>query len=298
MKEVYYIVKTNYGIFNLKITVHIDRNTEKPTSFTISLGTKEKQCVQISVPSRESKETEAYLIWVESDELCSLERYIEKGLAQHMTLLGITLSRNINPSLKTIYFKDTSSFKCDLPDGTKETVPMKPFHIAFHGATWYEYYFGAKLKKGHEKYLESKQGLYNPASKPKGYYFINQQLQEELDPLFASTKTWNEFFQLIAKKYDKKKCTVIYPWLVHAISDILTYDADGLGFADWYIEFNDNPKLQMIEYKLYNDTKTIKGGHRKTLKKRKARQFTHNRLYLFPHITKIQKWNYLKFLYG
>jgi hypothetical protein len=296
MKEVYYICKTAYGIFNLKITIYIDRNTEIPSSFTISLGTKEKQCVQITVPSRESKKSDAYLMWVEADELCSLERYIEKGLAQHMTLLGLTIAKNINPSLKTIYFKDTSSFKCDLPDETKETVPMKTFHIAFHGATWYEYYFGAKLKTDFKKYIELKQNLYNPSSKPDTYNFINHQLQEELDPLFASAKTWYEFFQLISKKYNKKKCTVIYPWLFYAMTDI--FKCNIFQETEWYIEFNDNPKLQMIEYKLYNDTKTTKGGRRKTIKKRKARQFTHNRLFLFPHITTIQKWDYLKFLYG
>jgi hypothetical protein len=175
---------------------------------------------------------------------------------------------------------------------------MKAFHIIFHGSTWYEYYFGAKLKKGYEAYVESKQALYNPASKPKEYYFINDQLQEELDPLFKTTNTWYDFFREIAKKYDKKKCAVVYPWLVHALSDILSHDTTGLGFVDWYIEFKDNPKIQMIDYELYNAPKNMKGGRRKTIKKLHSRRFTYSRTHLFPHIRKIQGWDYLKFLYG
>jgi hypothetical protein len=296
MKEVHYIIKTNYGIFNLKISLHSDRNTEEPISFVINLGTKEKQCVQINVPSKESNETEAYLMWVEADERCSLERYIERGLAQHMTLLDLTLARNINKNIKTVYFRDTSSFECELPDGTEKNVPMKTFHIAFHGSTWYEYYFGAKLKRDYNKYCELKQNLYNPASKPKTYDFINQQLQQELDPLFESTNTWNEFFQAIAKKYDKKKCTVIYPWILYAMTDI--FKCNIFEDTEWYIEFKDNPKTPLIDYNGYEVPAHLKGGRRKTIKKRRARRFTFSRTHMFPHIRKIQGWNYLKFLYG
>jgi hypothetical protein len=40
-------------------------------------------------------------MWVEAHEDCSLESYINKGLAKHMTLLGLTLARKLNPNIKT-----------------------------------------------------------------------------------------------------------------------------------------------------------------------------------------------------
>ncbi len=289
-----YSVKTRYGIFLVKFTVTFDRNTDKPSSFMINIGSKDKQCVQIKVPSRESDGNDAYLLWVEADENCSLETYIQKGLAQHMTLIGLTLVRDINPNIKTISFKDTSSFTCELPDNNEIKVPMKAFYIAFHGKTWYEEMFDAKLKYEHDKYCELKYNMYKSECKPRHFDFVNSKLQDELEPLYQSTDNWHDFFQAISKKYGRKKCAIIYPWIGGAMNYIFKgsiYDN-----IDWYIDFQDNilqNKTPILKLQLNK----LKGGSlRKTLKKRKGRRFTFSRTHMFPNIPQIQKWNYKAFL--
>jgi hypothetical protein len=333
MKSVSYDIHTRYGKFRLKFTVSFDRNTNIPQVFIINIGSATKQCVQLKIPTRHTvpfqlqahglafgkdrhcrcspiathpegvglqlvesgtRNTDAYLLWVEADENCSLEHYIQKGLARHMTLLGITLAREINPMLKTISFEDTSSFPCALPNETTQRVPMKAFHIAFHGATWYEYYFGAKLQRNHAEYEELKKNLHNPNSKPAQYDFINSELQDALDPLYASSTTWYEFFQKISDIYDKKKCGIVYPWLTYAMSDI--FKGNIYDNPKWYIDLNENmDKVPRIIYSM-TDISKRGGGRKMTLKKRKGRRFTYSRTHIFPHVRIIQGWNYLKFL--
>ena len=304
-----YTIKTTYGKFNVTFRI-VREKDDKPTEFTVSIGSIDKKCVQLTVPTLETGETAAKLLWVESDEGCSLERYIEKGLAQHMTLLGLTIIRLINKNIRTVTFEDMSSFKCDVPDEmsylktgrksreeNKIQVPMKPFHIAFHGATWYEYYFDAKLEKNHNIYCELKRNMYNSEKKPRTFNFINEELQRELEPLYNETTTWYDFFQAIAKKYGKKKCAIVYPWISSAMETIFEgniYESP----SKWYIDFDENikkNKTRMLDIDT-SDFKKIEGGRRITRKNRSARRFTYSRTHIFPHIRKIQDWDYKGFL--
>lgn len=295
MKNATFSIKTRHGNFLIKFTVSFIRNTQIPSSYMINIGSKDKKCVQIKVPSRESGETDAYLIWVEADENCSLETYIQKGLAAHMTLIGFTLVRHINPNIITILFKDTSSFTCELPDDNEIKVPMKAFYIAFHGKTWYEEMFDAKLKYDYDKYCELKHNMYNSSYKPKEFDFVNSELQEELVPLYESTDNWYDFFQAISKKYGRKKCAVVYPWITDAMNRIFKgsiYDN-----VDWYINFQDNRLQDKTPILDISKLISVSGGSmRKTLKKRKGRRFTFSRTHIFPNIPQIQKWNYRDFL--
>ena len=295
--NVSYYISTDYGKFIVKFSVLKNRNTNEPTSFTINIGSKDKFCIQIKVPSRESKETDAYLMWVEANEQCSLERHIEKNISQHMTLLGLTLTRKINPNIETVSFEDTSSFECDLPNNTKKQVPMKIFHIAFHEATWYEYYFGAKLQKKYEEYCKLKKNMYKSEHKPKDFDFINPELQEELEPLYKATTNWYDFFQAISKKYNKKKCAMIYPWIIKAMNCI--FDSNIYDDTKWYIDFKANEMQNKTPIIKYSMSDKIFGGSQKkriTLKKRRRRRYTFSRTHIFPNIPEIQKMKYKEYL--
>ena len=290
------IIKTDGGIFNLKINPQRNRDTQIIESYFISLGSKTNKCVQLSVPTIESTKKTGTLSWVKADEDCSLEKYIEKGLARHMVLLGLTLARDINPLLERINFDDTSSFTCELPDNKEYKIPMKQFHIAFHGATWYEYYFDAKLDDDYDRYCTYKKNLYNPDKKPKYFYFRNDMLQEELEPLYNSSNSWSEFFGAIDKKYGKKKCGVVYPWLTSAIN-IIFENKKIFENADWYIDLKENAsknKTALIPFKSYEP----KQGGKKQTRKRKYK-FTGNvPYYYYVDIPEVDKMNYKKFLYG
>ncbi len=295
MSEIEYKITTKAGNFLCKIMASFDRNTKQPDTFNINLASKERFCVQLKVPSRESGQTEAYLMWVEAHEECSLETYIEKGLAKEMTLLGLTLVRKINPNIKTVSFEDTSSFMCKLPNSTKKQVPMKAFYIAFHEATWYESNFDAQLKHDYERYCKLKKNMYKSENKPKHFDFINEELQKELEPLYEAATNWHEFFKSIEDKYEDKKCGIVYPWLTKAMYEI--FKCNIYEDTHWYIDFNENEKRNktaIIDFKLEDIPASIKGGKRRN--KTKKRRFTYSRTHMFPNIREIQKWNYLNFL--
>lgn len=256
-------VRTRNGTFNVKITPFQDRDTNKIESYTISLGGQKDKCVQILVPTEEGKEGK--LIWVESNGTCYLELTSKNKLMQHLIHLGFTLARKINPLCHRYVFDDCSSFPCELPNGKKYTVSMKPFHIAFHGETWYEKYFGAKLVRGQEEYERGKRNLYDSAKKPKTFDFVNPELQELLTPIYNSTTTWYAFFEEISENYGSKKCSIVYPWIVSAL--IHVFDGSNIfEHIKWYLDLSENKaaeKTPMIEYR------SITRGGRKTRKYRR-----------------------------
>lgn len=295
VKQRNYRVNTDSGKFIFRVTLTLNRNTEQPESFVINLGSREKYCVQIRVPSRESGLTDAYLMWVESSENCSLEKYVEAGLAKHMTLLGFTITRQLNPKIKTISFEDTSSFDCKLPNSTTTKVPMKAFYIVFYNSTWYEATFGAKLKRNYAEYCKLKENMFSKENKPQTFDFVNDKLQQELEPLYNSTTSWHEFFKAISTKYGKKKCGVIYPWLSNALYEV--FKSNIFDDTKWYIDLTDAyEKIPQIQYTLVDIKEEQKGGKHKTMKKKKQRRFTNRSIYIFPNIREIKKWKYGEFI--
>jgi hypothetical protein len=218
----------------------------------------------MSVPSIESGKKEGTIMWIEKvGPVCYLTSNDVKNLSQHAVNLAFTIARDINPLCLRYELDDLSSFKCVLPDGHRPVVSMKPFHIAFHGATWYEQYFGAKLVKGHSLYKRLKLNLYDSSKKPATFSFKHKELDEDLAPLYASAHTWNDFFQAIHAKYGDKKCTAVYPWIMSAMLHI--FDNNNI-FENpkWYIDLRENAeevKTPAIPFRSYEDTLT--GGTRK-----------------------------------
>ena len=64
-----YTIKTKYGKFNVTFRI-VREKDDKPTEFTVSIGSIDKKCIQLTVPTLETGETTAKLLWVESDEGC------------------------------------------------------------------------------------------------------------------------------------------------------------------------------------------------------------------------------------
>lgn len=278
------IIKTDAGVYHLKITAHRDKQIIE--SYTIDLDSRDNKCVQLSVPSVYSKSKKGTLVWVKAEENCSFEKYIEKGLAYHMVLLGLTLARDINPALEKITLDDLSGFLCKLPDNKEYKVHMRAFHIAFHGSTWYEYYFKAELVKDYDKYCVLKENLYNPDKKPEAFNFNNLELEDELMPLYIKASTWAEFFDSIEKKYGKKKCGVVYPWILNAMY-VIFEDDNIFDNYKWIINLD---RLSRVPFKSYENLQ--KGG---VTRKRVS---PNDPIVFLIDIPEVNSMNYKKFIHG
>jgi hypothetical protein len=288
------IIVSDGGAFKLNIVQTSDRNSGLAISYSIHLGANDRKCFNMRFSSPTSNGTEGYLSWVEAHDECTFERYIEKGIAQHMISLGLTIARTMNPKLKIIKFEDISNITCDLPNGTEHKIPLKPFHIAFHQSTWYEYYFDAKLEKDYDKYVKLKDNFNSPSHKPDWFDFRNEELQEELEPLYTKTRTWGEFFHEISKQYGRKKCAMVYPWLNSALY-IIFENNPYFESIKWYINLEENKaknKTSPVYFEAY-EVKKIQGGGRKTRRQRKQLSY---RTYLHPNVPDVMAWKYKKFL--
>ena len=255
------IIVTTSGKFYLKISPNKNRNLSID-SYTLSLGSETKKCVQLTVNQKEGK-----LLWVESENDCSLEKYVEKKFVQHMVNLIVTIGLDISPSLEKIFLDDTSSFKCKIPyssnisyytDGisnNKIKVSMAPFHIAFHGGTWYEYYFNAQLVKEYDVYLKKIKNMKDSSFKPPTFDFNNSDVQDILEPMYLSSDTWYDFFKIINDTFTSKKCAVVYPWIKDAMYSI--FESEIFMNTKWVITIKDNEKLLKIPFSSYE---VVRGG--------------------------------------
>jgi hypothetical protein len=287
------VIISEGAIYRLHIHQNTNRNTGAVESYNLNLGGKTRKCFNMIIPGVQSNKTDGFLSWVEAHDECSFERFLTKKAIQHMILLGISIARSMNPNLKKIYFDDVSNITCTFPDGREQKVPMKPFHLAFHQATWYEYYFDAKLVKDYDAYVALKANFRDPSKKPSTFDFKHPDLQMKLEPLYAQSETWEEFFTDITSMYKDKKCTVLYPWLNDALY-IIFENNPYFESVKWYIDLEENTrknKTASVYFESYEDKQ--EGGRRKT---RKQMQQTSTRTYLYPNRPEVERWNYNTFL--
>ena len=287
------VITTDKADYHLTITTIRDRNTNTPEHYTIGLGSRKEKCVQLNVPSIESGKTEGKLIWVKKGPACFLDsKKDSNSITPHTVNLAFTIARDINPNCLIYRLEDASKFPCKLPDGGTHTVSLKQFYIAFHGGTWYEQTFGARIEESvYELYERLKLNMYDSSKKPATYEFGNPSLNEILMPLYLSTKTWHEFFQAIQEKFGDKKCTIVYPWIVNALMQI--FGIAMYEHTNWYIDLKDNNKTPLIQFKAYEDT--MRGGSKTRKRKRRVSYYNIPPVY-FRDIPRIQSFDYYKFL--
>lgn len=298
MQQQELVIKANNSSFRLLLTTYIDRNSGKPSSYNINLGGTKKKCLNLMISALENKGT---LSWVERHEECSIE--INNPQSQILILLAISIAKSINPNLQYIHLEDSSHFLCTLPEGNSHKVEMKPFYMAFHQSTWYEYYFNAHFDVNYDKYIALKANFTNPENKPRTFDFGNNSLQEQLLPLYENTSTWAEFFKAISQKYGKYKCAVIYPWIIQALAIIF----ENMFFYEipkWVIDLENNQKIKPIYFESY--VAKWSGGRGKVSKQKQTRKITCKHLgwkyiskqrigYVIPYYL-ISNWDYDKFL--
>lgn len=231
MDDYVFKVKTATAKFRVKFskdmawTLQANGDRERIlVGYTVTLGgNAEPECLQINVPLKGDTGT---LLWLKSSVGCALEiegepdtTEIKGDLTQHMAHVGFTIARKMNTSLRYLTLQDSAMFNCVLPDGGLYPMNMTDHELAFYQQTYYERRYGSKfVLKGLQSIYESLlPNFTDPAKKPTVFKFNVSALDDELQSLYLSTRTWKEFFDRIRITYGKKKCQVIYPWIKDAL---------------------------------------------------------------------------------
>jgi hypothetical protein len=83
----------------------------------------------------------------------------------------------------------------------------------------------------------------DPAKKSPTFQFMNREVQEKLEPLYAESKTWREFLHKFVEKYEAVKYTMMYDWYRSAIYSIF----DGMEInQNWKIDISKRPHIVCI----------------------------------------------------
>lgn len=287
------LIKTSKNKFRLTISFHRNRDTNVLETITMNLGGKHNKCVTISIPSANTAGTNGIIASIEKKSDCSFDTPADNsGFSQHMLLLGLTIARDLNPAVKRFYFDDCSHVECEMPDGKTIAISLRNLNIAFHGASWYEQYFDAKLVDNHAEYRKRMQNLYAPEKKPARFDFKNSQLTEELTPLYNSCSTWAEFFKAIRDKYKTKKCAIVFPWFMNAL--YLIFDGNMFDNMKWYIDVEENA-ISQIPFETY-EAGVRGGGVRRNTRRRRQKTYAYTSFVMNPG--EVMAYDYCAFLDG
>lgn len=130
-----FTAKTAFGTFEIKIT-----NRDY-----INIGSK-NFCVQIAYSI--TKNT-AKLDWLGTEEGgCEATGKVIHGEdTVKMTDLGFTILKQLYPNVNpNISLRDSSSFKCRLPNNKLFPISLLKYYLLIYGETYYQQRFNAKLQ--------------------------------------------------------------------------------------------------------------------------------------------------------
>lgn len=290
------ILKTSNYTFHMKLTKQRNPDTDVIERFIINIGGRYNKCITISIPSKSNTtETSGIIASIEKKDGCSFDT-AQPGFSQHLLLLGLTIARDINPTVKRFTFDDCSHVNCEMPDKTIIPMSLRNLHIAFHGKSWYEYYFDAKRQYNHEEYRKRVMNFYNPEKKPTTFDFKNPELNEILTPYYNTSTTWSEFFHTIEEKYKSKKCAVVYPWLMQAL--YIIFDGNMFDDMKWYIDVEENAaknKTPFVSFMAYH-VRNQQGAGRRTTKRRSNRTSYPEYTSFVMNPGKVATYSYRRFL--
>jgi hypothetical protein len=260
------IIQTYYGVFRATITKNYDRDRITIREYVLSIRGKKKEgnnypCFSVSIPA-DTTQHNAHISWIEYNDTCHIKTYEPgKSLSQHLVHLACTIIKDKFPHITHITLQDMSKITCELPPPNNKVVVSLPnFYIAFHGKTWYEDKFDARIQLDdyREEYNTLLRNFDDPSHKPAWFNFGNEHLADVLYPLYDASSTWREFFYAIAAKYGSDKCTIIYPWLNNALMLIMDQRQIYEGVY-WIFDIN-NPKIKHVKYNVFANSDKYDGG--------------------------------------
>ena len=243
--------EVSQGKYKFKITRNIQDYNGKIISHTYKIGGDYPDCVNISYTYHDNKPIRAKLPHLLYEPECAVGSSLEKGSGTELMIkYAIQYAYKDVPSIPIFEFDDDSHIDCveknmAKPPPRKPTKPVNLayFYIAYHGMTWYEARFNAKMKDSerYKAYQNSLTFLIDPKQKLPfirfieiiGGSFSSTERITELEKYYIPATTYREFFQNIPPI---KRCDMLYGWIntfmEHYIRSI---------FSDkgWYINILD-----------------------------------------------------------
>lgn len=242
-------VKTSFGTFHTKWTDNL-----------LSVGGKD-WCVQLD----KKEDGTAMLEYLGTEnKVCELSGIGIKGDAtKQMTYLAFTIFRKKYPDITTVNLIDTSNISCSLrwPRRRVEKVGLMKINLLLKGYTYYQEKFDAYPQNPND--IEAinifTSNRKNPSFKKASFNFINQELQEILQPMYDESNTWEDFFIKLYNKFKRDSCIYMYPWFLYAFAQLSPFEIT----TRWQINIDDKPKISYVTIE-----KNIKygGGKRSTRK--------------------------------
>lgn len=271
------IVKTNYGIFRIKVAddfkIDIETRERVKVGNTLSVGGK-NTCVFLTIPF-DSEIAHLTNLKTKDGGCEETNKKISGENTIGMVNLAFTKVREIAPHIKHIYLSDESDFPCTYKDGTVVGISMILYELIFHQESYYEKRFGAYLKNPilRELYKKAKEGFQKKL--PRFFSFRNENVEKVLLPIYLKSTTWQDFFKNIHSL--PNICELLFPWYKYALSDI--FEGESFERQAWLIDLENNPKLFQVDSTIL---KKMEGGGRKTRKNKYRNDVYNSTSYINP----------------
>lgn len=253
----HYTVKSLVGSFRVSKESTVDYHGNYKFDF-LRIGGK-NFCVEYKWNKNEPETVELQWLDVLQGGCELTNKVIRKENTVHLFDLSISILTTY-VDVKFIKLQDNSKFPCELPGNKKGQIFINYYNYLFYGGTWYDTKVGAFPQNlvERESYEKNKKNAEDPSKKPEQFDFKNTDLNTMLEPLYDSTSTWREFFDVFYKTYQNDNlCGKLYPWYMSAVM----YLTGGLSLPTiWLIEVSKRPTIQY--------EKVMTGGRRKTRKQR------------------------------
>lgn len=223
MKEGAYKVSTTKYSFIMDVIYYNNVYTIKYGDAT----NREGPCMDLTYDT--STPTSIKLESLQYDARCSIDKLLQrKEGTRDMIQSILKVCLNAFPSIKRVFFNDVSAIQCN-----GINLFLSYFYLVNHGQTWYEKYFGAKMKskQNRERLKEFKVLL---AEKPAPNVF---RLRAELAPLYNPQDNYNTWYEY----FNSKPCEFFQDVDIKKAIE----RASGIRFvySEWYI-----PQKAISEY--------------------------------------------------
>lgn len=224
-----FTANTSFGLFRVKIT----------NRTYITIGTK-NACVQI-VYKPATNRANFDRLETEKGGCEETDKSIYGKDTTAMADLGFTILRKLYPEVdRWITLLDSSTFKCNLPDGNRVPISTMKYILLLHGQTYYQSRFNAIPV--YNEALPAYTTFHKAWSSdplPSDFSFENDDLSDIFMPIYKTCSTWKEFFQKIYEKYGRKTCTLIHSWYLNVYGSLAKVPIT----TDWKIDLTTRPMI-------------------------------------------------------